>query len=118
MFSEGPWWIPPEVPFNNNVSGLCSMFTWDTNLRLTDVSQRQGEIEEIANSSDEEERERQREHIPKGNLGRVAKRRLEIMLRKLTFQRGKIAKAMAFAINHADSADEVCFDTFTESTWI
>ncbi|CAO3667790.1 unnamed protein product [Umbelopsis vinacea] len=84
MFSEGPWWIPPEVPFNNN-----------------------GEVEEIANSSDEEERERQREHIPKGNLGRVAKRRLEIMLRKLTFQRGKIAKAMAFAINHADAADEV-----------
>ncbi|KAH8551881.1 U2-associated SR140 protein [Umbelopsis sp. PMI_123] len=84
MFSEGPWWIPPEVPFDNN-----------------------GEIEEIANSSDEEQRERQREHIPKGNLGRVAKRRLEIMLRKINFQRGRIAKAMAFAINHADAADEV-----------
>jgi len=84
MFAEGPWWIPPEVPFNNN-----------------------GELEEIANSSDEEHRERQREHIPKGNLGRVAKRRLEIMLRNMTFERGKIAKAMAFAINHADAADEV-----------
>ncbi|CAO3679763.1 unnamed protein product [Umbelopsis ramanniana] len=84
MFSEGPWWIPPEVPFDNN-----------------------GEIEEIVNSSDEEQRERQRGHIPKGNLGRVAKRRLEIMLRKINFQRGKIAKAMAFAINHADAADEV-----------
>ncbi|KAI8583941.1 hypothetical protein K450DRAFT_220711 [Umbelopsis ramanniana AG] len=84
MFAEGPWWIPPEVPFDNN-----------------------GEIEEIANSSDEEQRERQRGHIPKGNLGRVAKRRLEIMLRKMNFQRGKIAKAMAFAINHADAADEV-----------
>jgi hypothetical protein len=29
------------------------------------------------------------------------------MLRKMNFQRGKIAKAMAFAINHADAADEV-----------
>jgi U2-associated protein SR140 len=38
------------------------------------------------------------------------------MLRKLTFQRGKIAKAMAFAINHADAADEVCFNIFTENT--
>lgn len=67
-------------------------------------------MEEIANSSDEEHRERQREHIPKGNLGRVAKRRLEIMLRNMTFERGKIAKAMAFAINHADAADEVSPD--------
>ncbi|KAM3579210.1 hypothetical protein VKS41_008431 [Umbelopsis sp. WA50703] len=84
MFVEGPWWIPPETPFDNH-----------------------GEVDELENSSEEEEREKQREHIPKGNLGRVAKRRLEIMLRKINFQRGTIAKAMAFAINHSDAADEV-----------
>lgn len=84
MFAEGPWWIPPEIPFDNH-----------------------GEVDEIENSSDEEEREKQREHITKGNLSKVAKRRLEIMLRKIDFQRGTIAKAMVFAINHSDAADEV-----------
>ncbi|KAG2171985.1 hypothetical protein INT43_001462 [Umbelopsis isabellina] len=84
MFAEGPWWIPPEIPFDNH-----------------------GEVDEIENSSDEEEREKQREHITKGNLSKVAKRRLEIMLRKINFQRGTVAKAMAFAINHSDAADEV-----------
>jgi len=29
------------------------------------------------------------------------------MLRKLTFERGAIAKTMAFAIDHSDAADEV-----------
>lgn len=55
----------------------------------------------------EEEDEREREHVPKGVLGKKAKQRLEIMLRRINFQRGTVAKAMAFAIDHADAADEV-----------
>ncbi|CAG8533918.1 5307_t:CDS:10 [Acaulospora colombiana] len=37
----------------------------------------------------------------------MAKHRLEVMLRKLTFERGVIAKAMSFAIDHSDAADEI-----------
>lgn len=59
--------------------------------------------------SDDEEKERSMEAIPKGVLGKVAKQRFEIMLRQVTFQRGTIARAMAFAIDHADAADEVYF---------
>jgi hypothetical protein len=58
--------------------------------------------------SDEED-ERERERIPKGSLGPKAKHRLEVMLRKLTFERGAIAKTMAFAIDHSDAADEVLY---------
>ncbi|RUS15187.1 hypothetical protein BC937DRAFT_92780 [Endogone sp. FLAS-F59071] len=81
MFDEGPWWIPPDIPFDEEG------------------------IDEMVNSEEEDERER--EHVPKGILGKKAKQRLEIMLRRINFQRGTVAKAMAFAIDHADAADEV-----------
>ena len=58
--------------------------------------------------SEDEEKERNREHLKKGALGRIARQRFESMLRQITFQRGTIARAMAFAIDHADAADEVC----------
>ena len=58
--------------------------------------------------SEDEEKERSREHLKKGSLGRIARQRFESMLRQITFQRGTIARAMAFAIDHADAADEVC----------
>ncbi|KAI7865341.1 hypothetical protein BDF14DRAFT_1825991 [Spinellus fusiger] len=83
MYKEGVWWIPPDVPFDDeDMSGMML-------------------------NSDDEERENIGENIPKGVLGKIARQRLEIMLRQVTFQRGTIARPMAFAIDHADAADEV-----------
>ncbi|GET63257.1 U2 snRNP-associated SURP motif-containing protein-like [Rhizophagus irregularis DAOM 181602=DAOM 197198] len=81
MFDEGPIWVPPEIPFDEDAA------------------------DELLDSDEEDERERER--IPKGTLGPKAKHRLEVMLRKLTFERGVIAKTMAFAIDHSDAADEI-----------
>ncbi|CAG8587192.1 15009_t:CDS:10 [Acaulospora morrowiae] len=81
MFDEGPIWVPPEIPFDEDAA------------------------DDILDSDEDDERERER--IPKGTLGPKAKHRLEVMLRKLTFERGLIAKAMAFAIDHSDAADEI-----------
>lgn len=76
-------------------------------------------MNDILLDTDDEERERDREHVPKGTLGKIAKQRFEIMLRQVTFQRGTIARAMAFAIDHADAADEVyrCMDTIIICIW-
>ncbi|KAI9313204.1 hypothetical protein BX666DRAFT_2063447, partial [Dichotomocladium elegans] len=83
MFEGGAWWVPPDVPFDDE--GMS----------------------DILLDSEDEEKERMRDNIPKGTLGKIAKQRFEIMLRQVTFQRGTIAMAMAFAIDHADAADEV-----------
>ncbi|CAG8643854.1 1720_t:CDS:10 [Cetraspora pellucida] len=81
MFNEGPIWVPPEIPFDEDAA------------------------DELLDSDEEDERERER--VPKGTLGPKAKHRLEVMLRKLTYERGAIAKAMAFSIDHSDAADEI-----------
>ncbi|CAG8519087.1 7934_t:CDS:10 [Funneliformis mosseae] len=81
MFDEGPIWAPPEIPFDEDAA------------------------DELLDSDEEDERERER--IPKGTLGPKARHRMEVMLRKLTFERGVIAKSMAFAIDHSDAADEI-----------
>ncbi|CAG8679757.1 28107_t:CDS:10, partial [Dentiscutata erythropus] len=81
MFNEGPIWVPPEIPFDEDAA------------------------DELLDSDEEDERERER--VPKGTLGPKAKHRLEVMLRKLTYERGVIAKAMAFSIDHSDAADEI-----------
>ncbi|KAI7860901.1 hypothetical protein BDC45DRAFT_493073 [Circinella umbellata] len=83
MFDGEAWWIPPDVPFDD-----------------------EGMMDVLLDSEDEE-KERNREHLKKGALGRIARQRFESMLRQITFQRGTIARAMAFAIDHADAADEV-----------
>lgn len=46
--------------------------------------------------------------LTKGTLGQIAKQRLAVLLREITFQRGTIARTMAFSIDHADAAAEVC----------
>ncbi|RHZ47320.1 hypothetical protein Glove_585g13 [Diversispora epigaea] len=81
MFDEGPIWVPPEIPFDED------------------------EVDELLDSDEEDERERER--VPKGTLGPKAKHRLEVMLRKLTFERSAVAKTMTFAIDHSDAADEI-----------
>lgn len=45
--------------------------------------------------------------LPKGELGALARARFEKMLRSLTSTKDKIARAMAFALEHADAADKV-----------
>lgn len=44
-------------------------------------------------------------------LGKAARRRFEAMLRSMTLRRERIARAMAFAIEHASAAVTV------SSTW-
>lgn len=53
-----------------------------------------------SDSSEDSEQER----LGKGKLGKLAQRRFESLLRGLTSTRDKIAKGMAFALEHADCA--------------
>ncbi|KAL8276246.1 hypothetical protein RQP46_011363 [Phenoliferia psychrophenolica] len=59
-----------------------------------------------AYSSDSAE-ESENEHVRKGSIGRRAERRFESMLRGLVSTRERIARAMAFALEHADAADAI-----------
>lgn len=49
----------------------------------------------------------EQDNVTKGSLGQIAKQRLSVLLKEVTFQRGTIARTMAFAIDHADAATEV-----------
>lgn len=66
-------------------------------------------------SAEESERERGRKH----ELGKLARRRFEAMLRALSGQRGEMARCMAFSLEHAEAAAEVrrssysCFSALT-----
>ncbi|RSH95364.1 hypothetical protein EHS25_000451 [Saitozyma podzolica] len=57
-------------------------------------------------SSDSAE-ESEKERTSKGKLGKLARRRFEAMLRVLSGKRSEIARAMEFAMTHAEAADEV-----------
>ncbi|KAI8993033.1 hypothetical protein BD414DRAFT_514089 [Trametes punicea] len=54
-------------------------------------------------SAEESERERGRKH----ELGKLARRRFEAMLRALSGRRGEMARCMAFSLEHAEAAAEV-----------
>ncbi|KAI9480460.1 MAG: U2-associated SR140 protein [Benjaminiella poitrasii] len=81
LFEGGPWWIPPELPLFDE-DGVDPMFDTDDELAEQD-------------------------NVAKGTLGQIAKQRLGFILREVSFQRGTIARAMAFAIDHADAASEI-----------
>jgi U2-associated protein SR140 len=49
----------------------------------------------------------EKERTPKDKIGRVARKRFEAMLRAMSGKRAEIARAMEFAMTHAESADEV-----------
>ncbi|KAH9814813.1 hypothetical protein DFH28DRAFT_969431 [Melampsora americana] len=51
--------------------------------------------------------ESENERLPKGKLGKYSRKRFQAMLRSVTPQRERIARCMAFALHHADAADEV-----------
>ncbi|POW01227.1 hypothetical protein PSTT_12617 [Puccinia striiformis] len=72
---------PPPPPFADD--GYASIYSTD--------------------SAEESENER----LAKGKLGKYSRRRFQAMLRSLTPQREKIARCMAFALHHADAADEI-----------
>lgn len=57
-------------------------------------------------SSDSAE-DSERERLPKGRLGKLARRRFEALLRSITSTREKIARGMVFALEHADAATAV-----------
>jgi hypothetical protein len=57
-------------------------------------------------SSDSAE-ESEKERTSKGKLGKLARRRFEAMLRVLSGKRSEIARAMEFAMTHAEATDEV-----------
>lgn len=52
----------------------------------------------------------EREHSRKTELGRLARKRFEAMLRGLSGKRGELARCMAFSLEHAEAATEVCSD--------
>ena len=55
-------------------------------------------------SAEESERERGR----RNKLGRLARKRFEAMLRAMSGKRGELARCMAFSLEHAEAASEVC----------
>jgi U2-associated protein SR140 len=78
MFVDGAWWIPPEhIPESQE---LPSDPDDEGDLHSTKI---------------------------KGFLGQLGQRRFLWLLRAVDFRRGSIARAMAFAMDHADAADEV-----------
>ncbi|TPX30596.1 hypothetical protein SmJEL517_g05890 [Synchytrium microbalum] len=91
MFDEGPVWTPPEIPFD------------DSAIDLDDLS----DESDASEGRDGVKRRKPVPGIAKGTLSRTHRVRLEAHLRRLTFERGTIARAMVFCIDHADAADEI-----------
>ncbi|CAG8697864.1 3022_t:CDS:2, partial [Scutellospora calospora] len=77
MFNEGLMWVPPEIPFDEDAVD-----------KLLDSDEGKNEKESMF-------------------LKVHSKHRLEVMLRKLTYERGAIAKVMTFSIDYSDAADEI-----------
>lgn len=90
---------PSSKPkFSDEVRLACLSFV----RLLTSISQGNADIYSSDSAEDSE-----REHVRKGKLGKLAQRRFECMLRSLTSTREKIARGMAFALEHADAAPVV-----------
>lgn len=85
MFKGGSTWRPPAInPFA------------------------QGMSDDLFSSDDEDDESRRR------SLSKSQKKRLELMLRKLTPERAKVTEAMIFCIEHAEASDEI-IDFLVES---
>ncbi|KAJ2553980.1 hypothetical protein EV175_002743 [Coemansia sp. RSA 1933] len=95
MYDKGPVWVPPAGIGN---SGAASEMAWDY------------EDADTASSEAEEEAERSRGDLRRDTLGKRARDRLERRVRRVqgaAVQRGVIAEAMTFAIDHAYAASDV-----------
>lgn len=85
MFRGGSIWRPPSLnPYS------------------------QGMPDELFSSDEEDDESRRR------SLSKSQKKRLELMLRRLTPEKSKVAEAMIFCIEHAEASDEI-IDFITES---
>ncbi|KAJ3278163.1 U2 snRNP-associated SURP domain-containing protein [Borealophlyctis nickersoniae] len=96
MFDDGMQWIPPEVPFVDEMN-----------------SGESDESSETDESDSEVERPR-RPQTNKGTLLRDDRLRLERKLRKLNLDRAPIADLMMFCIDRADAAEDIV-DTIARS---
>ncbi|KAJ3311004.1 hypothetical protein HDU76_003229 [Blyttiomyces sp. JEL0837] len=90
MFDEGPIWIPPPVPFDEEEFDGASDMSYDSD------------------DSQAPRRPKPASNVPKGTLASNHRARLESMIRKLTMEREKIARLMIFCIDHAEAAEEIC----------
>ncbi|KAF9977267.1 U2 snRNP-associated SURP domain-containing protein [Actinomortierella ambigua] len=82
MVEGGPKWFPPIMPFTDELA--------------------EGDEQMINTPLDDLERT-----YTKGSLSRHERSYFEAVLRLLTAQRRSIARAMVFAIQHAEAADEI-----------
>ena len=84
-FNDGVSQAAPhcEYEFLISIQGYNSVYSTDT--------------------AEESERERGRKH----QLGKLARKRFEAMLRALSGRRGEMARCMAFSLEHAEASGEV-----------
>ncbi|KAJ3093012.1 U2 snRNP-associated SURP domain-containing protein [Quaeritorhiza haematococci] len=100
MFDEGPIWTPPEVPFDEE-----------------EVMDEDSDSSDLSDASSSSRQRKARAAPVKGTLSKVHRLRLENQLRRLTLERGGIAKLMVFSIDRSDAADEIV-DIITKSLLI
>ncbi|KAJ3343343.1 U2 snRNP-associated SURP domain-containing protein [Gonapodya sp. JEL0774] len=94
MFDEGAFWVPPEVPFDDQGSD-------------SDVSNPES-VSSLSSLTDEEDSSRRRAvTLHTRPLPINARRKLTRRLRKVTLTRIDVARAMLICIENAESADEV-----------
>jgi hypothetical protein len=92
MFTDGEWWIPPE----------------QMNVDDDDDDDRD-------KRSDPGEEEQRLANRVKGFLGLSGQKKLLWLLRGVDGRRGSVAGGMAYAMDRADAAEEVCSrDTYVE----
>jgi len=77
MFVDGEWWIPPDPMIEQDLPPETEDEDTTTGAKT------------------------------RGFLGQAGQRKLLWLLRAVDIRRGSIARAMAFAMDHADAAEEV-----------
>ncbi|KAJ3132651.1 U2 snRNP-associated SURP domain-containing protein, partial [Irineochytrium annulatum] len=94
MFDEGPIWVPPEIPFDDNMVDLEE--DSDSSVDSDDSAAVARRTARTTASS-----------VPKGTLSHIHRLKLEAKIRSATLTRVSIATAMLFCLDHADAADEI-----------
>ncbi|KAJ3046205.1 U2 snRNP-associated SURP domain-containing protein [Rhizophlyctis rosea] len=97
MFADGPLWVPPDIPFNDEDG------TGDTS-----------SSEDSSSSDSEVDVPVRRPVSSRGTLLRPERLRFERKLRKLNLDRLAIGELMVFCMDHSDAAEEIV-DTISRS---
>ncbi|KAJ2725396.1 hypothetical protein GGI07_001275 [Coemansia sp. Benny D115] len=101
MYDSGPVWIPPSTRHDDYHTGNHVL-----DQEYEDGGSRSAAT--VSSSEEDEEAERIRDNISRDRLGERACERLEKRVRRVCgLQRGAIADAMVFAMEHAHAAEEV-----------